>query len=179
MLSCNNMLSTEVGGRPRARRSCYVNEPAYGFFIAGSSIKAMNGIYIRRNPPASETAQAKAKAAKAESEASKRSSTRSQALMSDEDEDEDEDEEEDEDEDENEDEDAEGDDHGPRKFLLYYKHMDNTWEMGLVESKSTVNRYFGFGREDESEWLFIQRALDGSSTDRFKHKGATIYSYII
>ena len=172
MLSCNNMLSTEVGGRPRARRSCYVNEPAYGFFIAGSSIKAMNGIYIRRNPPASEAAQEKAKAARAESEASKRSSTRSQALMSEEEEDEEDDEEEDEDDDE------EGDDHGPRKFLLYYKHMDNTWEMGLVESKSSVTRYFGFGREDESEWLFIQRALDGSSTDRFKHKGATNYSYI-
>ena len=41
-LSRNDMLSTE-GRAPRARRSCYVNEPAYGFFIAGSSIKAMNG----------------------------------------------------------------------------------------------------------------------------------------
>ena len=49
-LSRNDMLSTE-GRAPRARRSCYVNEPAYGFFIAGSSIKAMNGVYIRRNPP--------------------------------------------------------------------------------------------------------------------------------
>ena len=44
------MLSTE-GRAPRARRSCYVNEPAYGFFIAGSTIKAMNGVYVRRNPP--------------------------------------------------------------------------------------------------------------------------------
>jgi hypothetical protein len=50
-LSRNDMLSTEVGGAPRARRSCYVNEPAYGFFIAGSSVKGMNGVYIRRNPP--------------------------------------------------------------------------------------------------------------------------------
>ena len=53
-LSRNDMLSTEVGGAPRARRSCYVNEPAYGFFIAGSSIKPMNGVYIRRNPPREE-----------------------------------------------------------------------------------------------------------------------------
>ncbi|KAL1504471.1 hypothetical protein AB1Y20_010876 [Prymnesium parvum] len=51
MLSRNDMLSTEVGGAPRARRSCYVDEPAYGFFIAGSSLKPMNGVYIRRNPP--------------------------------------------------------------------------------------------------------------------------------
>ena len=83
-LSRNDMLSTDVGGAPRARRSCYVNEPAYGFFVAGSSsalvpparrthfslcrrhssrlssrfahratrtVKAMNGVYIRRNPP--------------------------------------------------------------------------------------------------------------------------------
>ena len=53
-LQRNDMLSTEVGGAPRARRSCYVNEPSYGFFIAGSSIKAMNGVYIRRNPPRSQ-----------------------------------------------------------------------------------------------------------------------------
>ena len=49
-LSRNDMLSTQVWRRVPA--SCYVNEPAYGFFIAGSSIKAMNGVYIRRNPPA-------------------------------------------------------------------------------------------------------------------------------
>ena len=49
-LQRNDMLSTE-GRAPRARRSCYVNEPAYGFFIAGSSLKGMNGVYIRRNPP--------------------------------------------------------------------------------------------------------------------------------
>lgn len=49
-LSRNDMLSTE-GRAPRARRSCYVNEPAYGFFIAGSTVKAMNGVYIRKNPP--------------------------------------------------------------------------------------------------------------------------------
>ena len=50
-LQRNDMLSTE-GRAPRARRSCYVNEPAYGFFIAGSTIKPMNGVYIRKNPPA-------------------------------------------------------------------------------------------------------------------------------
>eukprot|EP00965_Chrysotila_dentata_P044413 1476643-Pleurochrysis_carterae.AAC.1 len=45
-LSRNDMLSTE-GRAPRARRSCYVDEPAYGFFVAGSSIKRMNGVYVR------------------------------------------------------------------------------------------------------------------------------------
>ena len=53
-LSRNDMLSTELGGAPRARRSCYVSEPAFGFFIAGSTIKQMNGVYIRRSPPRSE-----------------------------------------------------------------------------------------------------------------------------
>ena len=52
-LQRNDMLSTE-GRAPRARRSCYVNEPAHGFFVAGSTIKAMNGVYIRRNPPRTE-----------------------------------------------------------------------------------------------------------------------------
>jgi hypothetical protein len=33
-----------------------VNEPAYGFFIAGSSLRAMNGVYIRRTPPRQQTA---------------------------------------------------------------------------------------------------------------------------
>ena len=54
-LQRNDMLSTE-GRAPRARRSCYVNEPAYGFFIAGSSLRAMNGVYIRRTPPRQQTA---------------------------------------------------------------------------------------------------------------------------
>jgi hypothetical protein len=51
MLSRNDQLS--LGGRaPRARRSCYVDEPACGFFVAGSSLKPCNGVYIRRNPSA-------------------------------------------------------------------------------------------------------------------------------
>lgn len=37
--------------RQRARGTVRVSEPAYGFFIAGSSILAMNGVYSRRNPP--------------------------------------------------------------------------------------------------------------------------------
>ena len=49
-LTRNDMLSTE-GRAPRARRSCYVNEPPHGFFVAGSSLKPMNGPYIRRNAP--------------------------------------------------------------------------------------------------------------------------------
>ena len=53
-LQRNDMLSTDVGGAPRARRSCYVDEPAYGFFIAGSSIREMNGIFVRRAPPKEE-----------------------------------------------------------------------------------------------------------------------------
>ncbi len=45
------MLTTGDNRAPRARRSCYVREPAYGFFIAGSSIERMNGVYIRENVP--------------------------------------------------------------------------------------------------------------------------------
>ena len=116
------MLSTEVGGAPRARRSCYVDEPAYGFFIAGSSIKSMNGIYIRRAPPGQ-------------------------------------------DEEDDEDEDAK------RKYLLYYRHVDNPWEMALAECKDPdrAASYF-HSRDDDSEWLFI----DEKGQDRFKHKGNTI-----
>lgn len=53
MLSNNNMLvpGGGGGGRQRARGTVRVSEPAYGFFIAGSKIEAMNGVYIRRNPP--------------------------------------------------------------------------------------------------------------------------------
>ena len=51
-LSRNDMLSTGGNRRRKSRGSCYVNKPAYGFFIAGSSFKAMNGVYIRENPPA-------------------------------------------------------------------------------------------------------------------------------
>ena len=28
-----------------------MSEPAFGFFVAGSSIEVMNGVYVRRNPP--------------------------------------------------------------------------------------------------------------------------------
>lgn len=45
------MLTTGGNRRQRARGTVRVNEPAYGFFIAGSSIENMNGVYIRRNPP--------------------------------------------------------------------------------------------------------------------------------
>ena len=45
------MLSTGGNRRRRARGSCYVNKPAYGFFIAGSSHKSMNGVYVRDNAP--------------------------------------------------------------------------------------------------------------------------------
>ena len=55
-LQRNDMLSTE-GRAPRARRSCYVNEPAYGFFIAGSSLREMNGVYIRRAPPRNQSSE--------------------------------------------------------------------------------------------------------------------------
>jgi hypothetical protein len=50
MLSNNNMLTT--GGRSqRQRRSVRVNKPAYGFFITGSSLDAMNGVYVSRSVP--------------------------------------------------------------------------------------------------------------------------------
>lgn len=50
MLSNNNQLS--LGGRGRRQRGTVrVNEPAYGFFVTGSSILAMNGVYVRKNPP--------------------------------------------------------------------------------------------------------------------------------
>jgi tetratricopeptide (TPR) repeat protein/cell division protein FtsN len=51
MLSNNNQLSLGGGGRQRARRTVRVDEPAHGFFVAGSSIEGMNGVYVRRNPP--------------------------------------------------------------------------------------------------------------------------------
>ena len=50
-LSRNDMLSTGGNRRRRQRGSCYVNKPAFGFFIAGSSEKQMNGVYVRDNPP--------------------------------------------------------------------------------------------------------------------------------
>lgn len=51
MLSNNNQLSLGGGGRQRARRTVRVDEPAHGFFVAGSSLEGMNGVYVRRNPP--------------------------------------------------------------------------------------------------------------------------------
>ena len=50
-LARNDMLTTGDSRAPRARRSCYVDEPAFGFFVAGSTNKQMNGLYIRRNVP--------------------------------------------------------------------------------------------------------------------------------
>ena len=50
-LARNDMLTTGNNRAPRARRSCYVDEPAFGFFVAGSTHKQMNGLYIRRNVP--------------------------------------------------------------------------------------------------------------------------------
>lgn len=45
---------TEYGGgggsRRRSRGSVYVDNPAYGFFVAGSSISGMNGLYVRVDP---------------------------------------------------------------------------------------------------------------------------------
>ena len=147
-LSRNDMLSTDVGGAPRARRSCYVNEPAYGFFIAGSSsapifsrhaqrpffhfrrlssrlarrsartVKAMNGVFIRRNPPNS-----------------------------------------------NEDEED------SKQVLLHYEHMDTPWKLSLVESPELgKGPYFGRSVGERSEWCFI----DERSNDRFTHNGDTI-----
>lgn len=51
MLSNNNQLALGGGGRQRQRGTVRVNEPAYGFFVTGSSIDAMNGVYVRKNPP--------------------------------------------------------------------------------------------------------------------------------
>ena len=49
-LARNDMLST--GGKARRQRGYVrVNEPPYGFFIAGSSIEGMNGVYCRKNAP--------------------------------------------------------------------------------------------------------------------------------
>jgi hypothetical protein len=50
-LARNDMLTTGDNRAPRARRSCYVDEPAFGFFVAGSTHKQLNGLYIRRNLP--------------------------------------------------------------------------------------------------------------------------------
>ncbi len=44
MLQSNNMLVPGGTGRAqKSRGTCYVDEPPYGFFVAGSSVKAMNG----------------------------------------------------------------------------------------------------------------------------------------
>lgn len=51
MLSNNNMLTVGGGSRQRQRGTVRVSEPSKGFFITGSSIAAMNGVYVRRNPP--------------------------------------------------------------------------------------------------------------------------------
>ena len=51
MLSNNNMLTLGGNQRQRQRGPVRVSEPSYGFFIAGSSIEAMNGVYVRRNVP--------------------------------------------------------------------------------------------------------------------------------
>ena len=44
------MLTVGDNRRARARGTVSVSEPPYGFFIAGSSMKAMNGVYVRCNP---------------------------------------------------------------------------------------------------------------------------------
>lgn len=51
MLSMNNQLTTGGNRQQRSRGTVRVNEPAYGFFVTGSSIEAMNGVYVRKNPP--------------------------------------------------------------------------------------------------------------------------------
>lgn len=52
MLSQTNMLVPEgQGRRQRSRGTCYVDEPPLGFFIAGSTLKKMNGVYVRKNRP--------------------------------------------------------------------------------------------------------------------------------
>ena len=50
MLSRNDMLTTGNNRRRRQRGVVRVQEPASGFFIAGSSIEAINGVYVRRSP---------------------------------------------------------------------------------------------------------------------------------
>jgi hypothetical protein len=51
-LARNDMLVPGGTGRAqRQRGTVMVDEPPYGFFIAGSSVKTLNGVYIRRNVP--------------------------------------------------------------------------------------------------------------------------------
>jgi hypothetical protein len=51
-LASNDMLVPGGTGRAqRSRGTCYVDKPPHGFFISGSSLKAVNGLYIRKNPP--------------------------------------------------------------------------------------------------------------------------------
>ena len=51
-LARNDMLVPGGTGRAqRQRGTVMVDEPPYGFFIAGSSVKTINGVYIRRNIP--------------------------------------------------------------------------------------------------------------------------------
>ena len=51
MLSRNDQLTTGGNRQQRARGTVRVNEPAHAFFVTGSSLDQMNGMYVRRNPP--------------------------------------------------------------------------------------------------------------------------------
>jgi hypothetical protein len=54
MLSRNDQLVMGGQGRQqRSRGTTYVNDPPFGFFIAGSTVKTLNGVYTRRNTPRS------------------------------------------------------------------------------------------------------------------------------
>ena len=149
-LARNDMLTTGDNRAPRARRSCYVNEPACGFFVAGSSLKEMNGVYIRRNPPAPRD----------ESE--------------EEDDDDDEYEYADEYDDDHRPRQPASKPRKPRT-LLYYEHMDTGFTMRLAETDvPSYSGYFYGSRsrdvEYENEWAFTDRR----GADRFTHKGDTI-----
>ena len=54
MLSRNDQLVPEGHGRrQQSRGTVYVDEPPYGFFITGTTVKPLQGVYIRRNVPSS------------------------------------------------------------------------------------------------------------------------------
>ena len=54
MLSRNDQLVPEgVGRRQQSRGTHYVSDPPHGFFIAGSTVKQLNGVYVRKNAPRS------------------------------------------------------------------------------------------------------------------------------
>ena len=148
------MLTTGDNRAPRARRSCYVDEPAFGFFVAGSTHKQMNGLYIRRNIPipcprehgiilyCARSHRHTAPHARTHVVAAgrhARTHTRTHRYT-----------------------------HPPSSAD---EHMDSGWTMLLADSEAKPPASaWGYERQAENAWFFV----DPRAADRFTHPGETI-----